>query len=152
MIHSSHVLFSSDATVTVYIWSINNNNTLNSTSNVFNVSFPVIGAYLIGCQAQNLLSMKYNSTTILVQDTISNFSLHAGNITNVSTSQPLDVARFQIRMASGSNYACRVNFDTSQSNSELYFYTYGYIPGSYVSYQYIQPGEYQVKTNLAFEK
>ena len=96
--------------------------------------------------------MRYNSTTIFVQDIISNFTLHAGNITNVSTSQPLDVARFQIRMVSGSNYACRINFDTSQPNSQLYFYTYGYIPGSYVTYQYILPGAYQVKTNVTSEK
>lgn len=126
------------------MWFINNNNTFNSTDNMLNISFPAIGTYVIGCQAQNLLSMRYNSTTITVQDLISNFTLHAGNISNVSTSQPLETARFQIRMASGSNYACRVNYDTSQSNSQLYFYTYGYIPGSYVTYQYIQPGEYQV--------
>jgi hypothetical protein len=109
-----------------------------------NISFPTMGTYIIGCQAQNLLSMKYNSTTILIQDIMTNFTLHAGNITNVSTSQPLEVARFQIRMASGSNYVCRINYDTSQSTSEIYFYTYGYIPGSYVTYQYLQPGAYNV--------
>jgi len=109
-----------------------------------NISFPLTGTYIIGCQAQNLLSMKYNSTTIIIQDIMTNFTLHAGNITNVSTSQPLEVARFQIRMASGSNYACQVNYDTSQSTTNVYFYTYGYIPGSYVTHQYLQPGAYNV--------
>ena len=119
---------------------------------MLNISFPVIGTYVVGCQAKNLLSMRYNSTTIIVQDTISNFTLHAGNITNVSTSQPLETARFQIRMVSGSNYACRVNYDTSQSISQLYFYTFGYIPGSYVTNQYIEAGAYQVQTNLSYRR
>lgn len=109
-----------------------------------NISFPLIGTYTIGCQVQNLLSTKFNSTTILLQDIITNFTLHAGNITNVSTSQPMEVANFQLRMATGSNYACRINYDTTQSSSDLYFYTYGYIPGSYVTHQYLQPGAYNV--------
>lgn len=113
-----------------------------------NISFPIIGTYTIGCQAQNLLSIKFNSTTILVQDIITNFTLHAGNISNVSTSQPLQVANFQLRMVSGSNYACRINYDTSQTTSELYFYTYGYIPGSYVTHQYLQPGAYNVSYRI----
>jgi hypothetical protein len=126
------------------MWFVNGNNTFNSTTNMMNISFTLTGTYTIGCQVQNLLSMQYNSTTIIVQDIITNFTLHAGNITNVSTSEPLQVARFQIRMTSGSNYACRINYDTSQSSTNLYFYTYGYIPGSYVTYQYLQPGAYNV--------
>jgi hypothetical protein len=109
-----------------------------------NISFTTIGTYTITCQAENLLSIKSNSTTIVLQDTITNFTLHAGNITNVSTSQPLEVARFQIRMVSGSNYACLINYDTSQTTTDLYYYTYGYIPGSYVTHQYLQPGQYNV--------
>jgi hypothetical protein len=111
---------------------------------MMNVSFSSTGTYTIGCQVQNPLSIKYNSTTIILQDIITNFTLHAGNITNVSTSQPLQTAKFQIKMATGSNYACRINFNTNQSTTQLYFYTYGYIPGSYVTYQYLQPGQYNV--------
>jgi hypothetical protein len=126
------------------MWFINGNNTLNSTTSTMNISFALIGTYTIGCQVQNLLSTKFNTTIILVQDIITNFTLHAGNITNVSTSQPLETARFQIRMRTGSNYACRVNYDTTQSSTDLYFYTYGYVPGSYVTHQYTQPGQYNV--------
>ena len=109
-----------------------------------NISFPVIGTYTIRCQAQNLLSIKSNTTTVLVQDIITNLTLHAGNLTNVSISQPLEIAKFQLRMLTGSNYACRVNYDTSQTGSQLYFYTYGYIPNSYVTHQYTTAGEYNV--------
>jgi hypothetical protein len=109
-----------------------------------NISFSLIGTYTIGCQAQNLLSMKYNSTTIIIQDIITNFTLKAGNVTNVSVSQPFEIANFQIKMASGSDYACRINYDTSQTVTELYFYTYGYIPNSHVTHQYLLPGAYQV--------
>ena len=144
--HPNILEFSSslDATATAYMWFINNNNTMNSSTNMLNISFPFIGTYIIGCQARNLLSMKYNSTTVNIQDTMTNMSLHAGNITNVSTSQPLEVARFQLRMLSGSNYACRVNYDTSQAATEWYYYTYGYIPGSYLTHRYINPGAYNV--------
>lgn len=140
LIHSSLL----DATATTFLWTLNGISYLNSTSNTLNISFPVIGTNTIGCQAQNLLSMKSNSTSILVQDIVSNLTLHAGNVTNVSTSQPLQVARFLLQMASGSNYACRVNYDTSQATTQIYFYTYGYIPGSYLTHQYLQPGAYNV--------
>jgi hypothetical protein len=111
---------------------------------MLNISFPVVGTYTIACQAQNLLSMAQNSTTIIIQDKITNLLLHAGNITNVSTSEPLAFARFQLQMSTGSNYACRINYDTSQTVTYLYYYTYGYIPGSYVTYQYLQEGQYNV--------
>ena len=111
---------------------------------MLNISFPLIGTYTIGCRAKNLLSTKYNSTTINIQDIITNFILHAGNITNVSTSQPFETANFQLRMATGSHYTCRINFDTSQSTAQAYSYNYGYIPGSYVTNQYFQPGQYNV--------
>jgi hypothetical protein len=119
---------------------------------MLNISFPALGTYTIICQAQNLLSMARNSTTIIVQDIITNFTLHAGNITNFSTSQPLEVARFQIRMATGSNYVCTINYDRSQTVTYLYYYTYGYIPGSYVTYQYLQEGQYNVSQNSKFER
>jgi hypothetical protein len=141
----SHVLnYYLDATASIYVWSINGNNTFNSTSNTMNISFLLVGTYTIGCQAQNLLTTKYNSTVTVVQDIITNFTLHAGNLTNISISEPFEVARFLLHMATGSNYACQVNYDTSQSTTDTYFYTYGYIPGSYVTYQYIQPGQYNV--------
>ena len=111
---------------------------------MLNISFPATGTYSIACQAQNLLSMAYNSTTITIQDLLTNFTLHAGNITNVSTSEPLEYAKFQIRMATGTNYVCMVNFDLSQSVTYLYYYSYGYIPGSYVTHQYLQEGQYNV--------
>ncbi|CAF4570580.1 unnamed protein product [Rotaria sp. Silwood1] len=133
-----------NATATKYMWFINGNNTLNSTTNTMNISFSSSATYTIGCRAKNLLSSKYNSTSITIVDFITNFTLHAGNITNVSTSQPFEVAKFQIRMTTGSNYACRINYDTSQLVSRLYYYTYGYIPGSYVTHQYLLPGEYNV--------
>ena len=136
-----------DATATIFLWTLNGNSYVNSTSNTLNISFPAIGTNTIGCQAQNLLSMKTNSTSILVQDIITNLTLHAGNITNVSTSQPLEVARFRLQMASGSNYVCRVNYDTSQTTTQIYFYTYGYIPGSYFTHQYLQPGTYNVSSH-----
>lgn len=133
-----------DATGDVYIWSINGNITANTSSNTFNVSFSQTGTYTIGCLAQNLLSMRSNTTTIIIQDIITNFSLHAGNISNVSTSQPMEIAQFELRMATGSNYVCRVNFDTTQSTTQVYFYTYGFIPGSFLTYRYTQPGAYNV--------
>jgi hypothetical protein len=126
------------------MWYINGNNTLNSTTNTMNISFPLIGTYVIGCQAQNILSTKYNSTTIIIQDTITNFTLIPGNATNISISQPLEYARFQISMVTGSNYICRINYDTNQSTTDIYFYTSGYIPGSYVTHQYLLPGIYNV--------
>jgi len=113
-----------------------------------NISFTTTGTYTIGCQVQNLISNKSNTTTIVVQDIITNFSLHAGNVTNVSTSEPMQIARFQLRMATGSNYVCRVNFDTSQSATSTYFYTYGYVPGSYLTYEYLQPGQYNVSYSI----
>ena len=131
------------------MWFIDSNPTLNSTTNTMNVSFPSIGTHTIGCQAQNLLSMKYNSTSIIIEDRISNLTLHAGNITNISSSQPLELAQFQLRMVTGSNYVCQINFDTSQTKSNIYFYSYGYVPGSYVSYQYLQAGLYNVSPLLS---
>lgn len=138
----------SDATASIYIWYVNNVNTYNSTSNTFNITFPLIGTYNIRCQVQNLLSIKSNSTNIFVQDIITDFSLHAGNLSNVSVSQPMAIARFQIRMTTGSNYFCRVNFNTNQTTSDTYFYTYGYIPGSYITYQYLTEGAYNVCKNI----
>ena len=107
-------------------------------------TFYTIGTYTILCQVQNLLSTKSNSTTIIVIDTITNFTLEGANVTNVSISQPLEYARFKLKMVTGSNYACRINFDTSQATSDVYFYTSGYIPGSYVAHQYLTPGVYTV--------
>ncbi|UJR27333.1 hypothetical protein I4U23_008626 [Adineta vaga] len=133
-----------NATVMLFIWYINGNNTFNSSTNMMNTSFTTIGTYTIMCQAQNLLSFKSNSTTINVQDTITNFTLEGANITNVSISQPLEVARFKINMLTGSNYACRINYDTNQSTTDVYFYTSGYTPGSYVSHQYVNPGVYTI--------
>ncbi|CAF3507643.1 unnamed protein product [Rotaria sordida] len=137
-------IYPANATATIYMWYIDGNYILNSTTNMMNTSFPLIGTYTIGCQAQNLLSTRYASTSIVIEDIIQNFTLHAGNLTNVSTSHPFETAQFQLRMTTGSNYACHINYDTSQSVSRLYYYTYGYIPGSYVSHQYLQPGEYNV--------
>ncbi|CAF4157649.1 unnamed protein product [Rotaria sp. Silwood2] len=137
-------LYPVNATATIYIWFINGINTLNSTINTMNITFSSIGPYTIGCRAENLLSSKYVSTSIFIQEMVTNFTLHAGNITNVSTSQPFEVAKFQLRITTGSNYACRINYDTSQLVSRLYYYTYGYIPGSYVTNQYLLPGEYNV--------
>ncbi len=128
------------------MWYINGNNTLNSTINTMNVSFSSAGTYIIACQAQNLLSTKYNSTTTIIQDTITNFTLVPSNVSNVSISQPLDFAKFQIQMASGSNYVCQINYDTTQSTTQVYFYTSGYIPGSYVTHQYLLPGVYNVSS------
>jgi hypothetical protein len=84
-----------------------------------------------------------------VQDTITNFTLEGVNVRNVSISQPLEVATFQLKMATGSNYACRINYDTSQSTTDVYAYTSGYTPGSYVTHQYLFPGIYNVsQTNF----
>ncbi|CAM2704890.1 unnamed protein product [Rotaria socialis] len=137
-------IYPPNATVTIYMWFINGNNTFNSTTNMMTISFPQVGIYTIGCRAENLLSAKYNSTMVNIEDIILNLALHAGNITNVSTSMPLEIARFQLNMATGSDYTCRINYDTSQSTSRVYFYIFGYIPGSYVTNQYLQPGEYNV--------
>ncbi|CAM4771183.1 unnamed protein product [Rotaria magnacalcarata] len=137
-------IYPANATATIYIWFINGNNTFNSTTNMMNISFSRIGTYTIGCRAENLLSRRYNFTTVNVQDIISNLALHAGNVTNVSTSMPLEIARFQLNMATGSNYECRINYDTSQSTSSVYYYVFGYIPGSYTTNQYLQSGEYSV--------
>ncbi|CAF3607443.1 unnamed protein product [Adineta steineri] len=137
-------VYPSTAIATLFMWYINGNNTYNSSTNTMNVSFPIIGTYTIATQAQNLLSRASNSTTIVLQDTITNFTLVGANVTNVSISQPLEIARFQIRMVTGSNYACRINFDTTQTTSDVYFYTSGYIPGSYVTHQYLLPGIYTI--------
>ncbi|CAF1178747.1 unnamed protein product [Adineta steineri] len=137
-------VYPSTATATLFIWYINGNNTYNSTTNMMNVSFPIIGTYIIAAQAQNLLSHAYNTTTIILQDTITNFTLVGANVSNVSISQPSDVARFQIKMATGSNYACQINFDTTQTTTSVYYYTSGYIPGSYVTHQYLLPGVYNI--------
>jgi hypothetical protein len=90
--------------------------------------------------------MSGNSTIVLVQDILTNVTIHAGNITTLSTSQPIEVTQFQLTMPSGSSYVCRVNYDVAQATPtiQLYFYTYGYVSGSYISHQYIQPGIYNV--------
>ena len=134
--------------MSLYTWSINNGNvTINSTNNTFTTSFGQAATYTITCQAQNFLSTRFNSTIVVAEDMITNFSLHAGNNSNYSTSEPMEVAQFELRMATGSNYACRVNYDTTQTTTQVYFYTYGYIPGSFLTNRYVQSGEYNVSSN-----
>jgi hypothetical protein len=126
------------------MWYLDGNNTANTTINMWNTSFPVIGTYVVSCQAENLVVKKSNSTIIYVQDLITNLTLHAGNLSNVSTSNPLETARFQLRMLTGSNYICTINFDNRQTSTNTYYFAYGYISGSYIPHQYIDEGAYNV--------
>ena len=41
-----------------------------------------------------------------------------------------------------------VNYDTTQSSTQIYFYTFGYIPGSFFTYQYLRAGAYNVSDML----
>ena len=134
------------------MWYLDGNNTFNSTGNTFNISFPLTGTYTIACLAQNLLSMRSNSSSVIIQDIITNLVLRAGNLSNVSVSQPMELTRFKLQMATGSNYACRVNYDTTQASSKLYFYVNGYIPGSFVTHQYLQPGAYNVRRFVVYSE
>lgn len=109
--------------------------------------FSTVGTYIITCQAQNPLTIRVNTTTVSALDFISNFSLHAGNNSNFSTSIPMQSAQFILRIV-GTNYACRINFDTSQATSQVFFFTYGYVPGSYLPYTYTQPGQYNVRNHF----